>query len=514
MKKVLFGSMLIIALLTLASCGSGGGSDSSTVAPTTSTMQLSQFGITWTFDKTYTYGQFANGDYWVVGPVTIIGIDPSSTEVNGRTMNGSMLNPSPPLISDGNNQGYDSAIYALGYDPSLNVALNVSSSNPLTLQNNSSLVSTISEVVVQTGPSTPQIETAAVLTVLAGAPASGSFRPYYSAKYGGGNKPIHNISEFASQQSLLLQLAPVANTPALASVERNFERVWIDHNRVWGSRYEHPVDDMIDCDYGRDLSQVISDGALMLHLNFTWEQKQTLLIRYIQLGIDLYGIAQYKNETGGNITWEADGGHAGGRKWPILFAGIMLNDADMKAIGQKSGDHLYSGSYGPGNPPPDYIHFGEDDQTFYVTQADVDITDHYYPPDKVTYINYATPDIGMPEWGIRHADFPSYDGNEWDADYRPVVNPAFSGVVQAARMMDASAQAKTLWNHNALFDYYDRAMAAGAAAGTNPTWRTSVTYYLWGTTTVNSIWATNPDSRDRNTWSFSGTMWDAYRNLY
>ena len=38
--------------------------------------QLSQYGITFTFDKDYPTGQFANGDYWVVGPVTITRITP------------------------------------------------------------------------------------------------------------------------------------------------------------------------------------------------------------------------------------------------------------------------------------------------------------------------------------------------------------------------------------------------------------------------------------------------------
>jgi len=44
---------------------------------------VSQYGITWTFDKDYPTGQFCTGDYWVVGPVTAIeflspnfGVDP------------------------------------------------------------------------------------------------------------------------------------------------------------------------------------------------------------------------------------------------------------------------------------------------------------------------------------------------------------------------------------------------------------------------------------------------------
>src|ERR1035437_3947073 len=50
---------------------------------------VSQYGITWTFDKTTPVGQFITGDYYVVGAVTITTIDPAPKP--GR--NGSMLNP-------------------------------------------------------------------------------------------------------------------------------------------------------------------------------------------------------------------------------------------------------------------------------------------------------------------------------------------------------------------------------------------------------------------------------------
>jgi hypothetical protein len=47
---------------------------------------VSQFGITWTFDKEYQVGQFANGDNWIVGPVNIINIDPPSLEMKGHLL--------------------------------------------------------------------------------------------------------------------------------------------------------------------------------------------------------------------------------------------------------------------------------------------------------------------------------------------------------------------------------------------------------------------------------------------
>ena len=51
--------------------------------------QLTKNDITWTFDRDYTTGQFANGDYWVVDPgngVVIVKIDPPSVS-GGTTVN-------------------------------------------------------------------------------------------------------------------------------------------------------------------------------------------------------------------------------------------------------------------------------------------------------------------------------------------------------------------------------------------------------------------------------------------
>src|SRR5688572_12021616 len=78
-----FSSILLTAVLGLCGC-------SPRLFAATS---LSQFGITWRFDRDYKTGQFANGDYWVVGPVTILSISPSPVEIDGETLNGSMINP-------------------------------------------------------------------------------------------------------------------------------------------------------------------------------------------------------------------------------------------------------------------------------------------------------------------------------------------------------------------------------------------------------------------------------------
>ena len=379
--------------------------------------QLSQFGITWKFDHDYQVGQFCNGDWWVVGPVTIIEITPSSTS-SGRAMNGSMLNPSP----SSDKLGYDSVM--TGYDAALNVALNVSPSNPLILQPDSSLVSTISKAAEG---ARPQLETAAILTVLDAPAPAGSFRPAYC-----GNDKTIRFNKSRLDYSFLHSLQKVPQTPRLKqfsgdgqkdSVERMFERPWIDHRRGWYGRFIHPSDNMPD--YGREMSTQIGEAALMLHLDYTEAEKETLLIRFVQLGIDLYGIV----ENGGYRTWEPDGGHASARKWAILFAGMVLGDPAMAGIGSQ-----------PINNP----HFGEDGQTFYVTQEDINRN------------NYTQEHLGMPEWGIRHSTYPDKDSVSWGASYRQCCTAnAWGGFVLACHIMGMKSQ----WQHDALFDYQDRYMS-------------------------------------------------------
>ncbi len=416
--------------------------------------QVSQFGITWTFNKDYTVGRFANGDYWVIGPVTIIGIDPPSTQTNGRTINGSMVNPSPKL---GTKQGYDSTMYGKygrgkNFIPNLNVARpnnrDLSARNYFVLQPHSSLVSTIS--ITEQGHR-PQLRTAAILTVLSEPAPEGSFRPPYC----GSDKTI-KFNKDQLNYSLLANLKPVPGAPDIMTVERYFERPWIDHVPRWTGRYHHPTENMPD--YGRDIATRIGIGAIKLNLDLTNKMKEVLLIRYVQLGIDLYGVLQ----DGGERNWIGSGGHASGRKWPILFAGLVLNYPDMINIGRTD-----IANYNPSHE--EYVHFGEDDQTFYVSDKEI-----YEPPyikhihpngfvyyghgkgdKRLDYLEYTQVHRGMPEWGIEHTTRPNEDGLDWNASYRRAGTAnAWGGFVLAAHIMGV----KELWNHDPLFDYMDRYM--------------------------------------------------------
>jgi len=70
------------------------------------TMSISQWGITWTFDQPTEFGNFANGDFWALGPVTITSITPDfqQASIGGGTywINGMEINPTTTT-----RQGYD-----------------------------------------------------------------------------------------------------------------------------------------------------------------------------------------------------------------------------------------------------------------------------------------------------------------------------------------------------------------------------------------------------------------------
>ncbi|MDD2467505.1 MAG: fibronectin type III domain-containing protein [Desulfobulbus sp.] len=457
------------------------------IAATTS---ITQYGITWTFAEPVVSGQFVNGDYWVVDPgpgvrVTNItpgyGLHPTDTT---RRINGSMLNPVSSRSGGPQGQGYDGIPSgASDYREEQNVGIGISSDTPLVLTGNSSLVSTISNDIWATGNAS-YVKTAAVLTSLSTVPPSGSFRPGISSL----SKTLHNVSSINT--TLLKSFSYPGTKPDINTYASYFKMLWLDHYGGYMVRFMHPSDNGMSNYY---YPTTFADAALLLHLDYTNEEKHELLINFIQMGIDLYSFLE-RGENG----WPPDGGHSQGRKWPILFAGLMLNYSPMKEVGAISGDYLYSTGYGPGNIPPGYIHFGEDGQTFYVKQLDVDITNGLtWSPDTRnpgTETRYSPAMIGMPEWGILHSQYPQKSDASWKAFYRDIGSgsPNYPGVALTAMFMDA----KTLWNNNAFFDYADRYMALSRGK-TDP----------FGYTVPDQFTGSAPDKLIQ-------TVWDAHRLNY
>jgi len=442
--------------------GGGGGGDPEP-SPVTLASSISRHGITWQFDQPSSVGQFANGDWWVVGPVDIVSISPPTQEVSGRVINGSMVNPGQQQIQNAEH-GYDSTLFGPyagdRYKESLNAAWGVSASSPLELSSGNSLISTIS----WTDPNLPangsrsEIKTAAVLTILSTEANTGDFRPPYS----GTDKTIR-FNENDLDYSALASLPSASGQPDFNDTTDRFERVWLDHCSSWTSRYMHPVENMPD--YGRDFTSLYSSGAMLIHLDKTNAEKRDLLVRLTQIGIDFFGNVQ----NGG--VWTGVGGQCSGRKFPILFAGRVLNDAAMLALGTTHP----SGYYGP-NHPNNSEHFGEDCQTFYVEETS---------PGTYNWGHggYNSGHNGIAEWGGAHTQFPQNDDAEWfgNAYRRCCTANAWVGQTLSARIMNL----QTAWNHPAYFDYMDIYMATETAGEWTRSW---------------------------NTWQ--GSMWDLHRSNF
>ena len=257
------------------------------------------------------------GDYYVVGPVTITAISPSPT-TSSPYENGSVLN----LPTANGKSGFDSRLND-GTDESWWFDASLRSYAPITLKPGDSLVSSISLATIHSLPevmrasdmSASPVRTVSVLTVLSAAPSADTFRPSYCDR----SQTIYHAG--ALQRSLLPSLAPPnpSATPTLAQFETLYRRPWIDTNAFL---FDAPAEYMPS--YGQHIAFADSYASSLLMLNFPAAQKVKLTNYFVQYGIDLYGCLE------AGYGWPAFGGHRSGRKLPIIFAGILLNDDGMK----------------------------------------------------------------------------------------------------------------------------------------------------------------------------------------
>lgn len=443
-----FHQTLYIAVLLLLVAGGIRAADDPGPAKLETVKSITQYGITWTFDKEVQAGRFVTGDYFVIGPVTVVKIDPAPVGEGEAFRNGSMLNP--PTNTD---QAYDGRIR--GFKP------NLVAKAPLTLKPNDSLLSSISveernklqnAILANPSKATEEspIRTIAILTCLAAPPPADAFRPSYcdlkkSKFYLARNVlwealPKVKAVEAKSGDQLWVQryakdAFDARGVPTFAWLERAFERPWVDHIYGWDSRNMHPIENMPG--YGRELGRMVSYAALALCTDVPKEQKEKLCLRFIQVGIDNWGVAT-RSKRGSEGGWPAAGGFGNGRKLPIVFAGYMLNDLEGMRMIRK---------YAP------ECSFGEDEHVEFGpswTGARVRFTGQY------PLIGAKQIDRG-PYEHLPPAQWPAQKGGNptMSEGYRRCCTSiSWVGQALAMRLMHL----EPLWDHDAFFVYVDRWM--------------------------------------------------------
>lgn len=429
---------------------------------TTEQSSITQYGLTINFDKDYPVGQFVNGDYFVVGSPTVSSVSPVWDGTDG--VNGSMVNPHPK------NHGFRG-----GGTPAYDSSLNVATQLPVQLSPGDSFLH--SEGWRNDDPNAPSINSTynvprpaikqvIVLSVLSEAPPKGSFRPPYID----GTEKILNTASLRWDK--LADLSPVASTPSWSQIESQLgDGPWIEFIQGSISRYIQPSNNMSS--YGREIARDANEAILKLLLDYPQQEKEETLIHIVQNGIDIWATVKYAYDN--NLSFSVDGesyyggfggGHGTGRKWPVLFAGVMLEDQEILDA---------AANYGP-------AYWGEDGQTYFVEEF-ASLT------SEADWLRESGGSWGARAWTRTTS---SSQGIPGTLSYRTCCTAlAWNGAALAARIMGVEEQ----WNHDAFFDYMDWYMDVD-----------QLDHKQNGTGVATS----GPRARTQ----FLADMWDTYRQNY
>ena len=423
---------------------------------------VTRHGITWKFSEKVRVSQFVNGDYYVVGPVTVTEITPKPEDgrnqsalnlpVNtagaspfdervpgGRGEQGRKLRANPPI---GMKPG-DALISSISVDPG-----------------------TIPDFLRPADKNLSPVGSVSVLTCLEAPLPADAFRPGYCDReqkiYLARNLRREILPRLSHEG---IRLESETGPISIEQFVKHYERPWLD---VCFFSFDAPA--QYQPQYGRELGRAAGIGTLLLMLDFTPAEKEPLLLGVVQRGIDLWGIAR-----AGYPGWPAHGGHGTGRKWPIIFAGILLGDPEMSSPNKKL----------------PALKFGEDMQTTY---------GECWTGAKVVYAGHVGKDGVKNEkgWGAyEHLPPAQWEAELGEAYRRTCTSFAWVGEALAARMLHA----EKLWDHDAFFDYIERWM------------NEDDTQAIQEIKKARNVDYTKDWQRQRTAWDpFVNDLWAKYRN--
>lgn len=379
---------------------------------------VTQHGISWTFESPARVGRFVNGDSYVVGSVTVTAIDPAPT--TGPDRNGSMID----IVPNAQASGFDDRESSGRYDATMRATLPVTLTPGHKLVSSRSATAAIPCVMRPFDDAVSPVASISILTSVDAPQPPDSFRPSYAQ----GITTSYRARDL--QRSVLPRLVAVGTVPPFSEFEGYLQRPWVDSVFF---NFDVPAEYMAA--YGRENGYVMSFAGLLLTLDVSAAEKEPLLIYLVQYGIDLYGLVQ-----AGHSGWNAHGGHGSGRKFPILLAGVLLQESGMQNVD---------------------ANFGEDMQTIWVSEtlpAGTYAQTWHRTPQTVAYgghMGLHGEDVN-PGWGpYEHLQPAQWLDPIGESYRRCCTSVCWVGQALAARLIPGLM---TAWNHPQFFAYVDRWM--------------------------------------------------------
>lgn len=262
------------------------------------TLIITQFGVTFYFAEPVVHGTFANGDYWVLAPVTVTRMTPDWDGIR----HGWEINPKVEVA-----QGFDAR--GAGYHSAKRPPL------PLTLTTNCSLVKVVGHSDSVDGS---YVKTAVVLTVLTSKPERGG-SDYFRPPYCGDVKLL--IPSNALRTSLLPRYPMPASAPSLSTVASNFAQcLRMDHHPTH-PRFFRPTDAMAG--YQPENTTQLNDAMLRLMGDDELAAKWQALVLFTQHALDRAVIVTQGYRQGGT-------GHNPNHRVVAAWAALLLGMEEVQ----------------------------------------------------------------------------------------------------------------------------------------------------------------------------------------
>lgn len=392
-------------------------------------------GVVLTWEPEREIGRYADGSFWIQGPIRLVGKEPRGTDdwsgydkkggkITGRTVHGMMLNPGNASYaykdSDGGQgvQGFDSYDIAKDvapYDPALNIDPTLPGAEQRIIQEGTIVIAQ-SDITQPSEISRDVVDQYNLVTVVQEPPTAGSLRP-----------PQSSTSKASRWQATDIDIRRLpAWTFRRPGNPPTYNQALAAAGRI---QYLHTTNNLngrnVYTGYGRDIAKSLEPAFLYLALNQPIEQKKQIAYRLVTLGLDIHA----RIREGG--TFE---GLGGGQAWmdaPLMLAAVLLDDEEIRETVKQQRTGLAR-------------------QTFRVSRGDIGRA--VYTADGKERESFEMHMLGMAEWGEQHSNDPKRDDSRWGASYRFVAASA----VPSLFVVRATEGAAILFEDTALSEYMDR----------------------------------------------------------